>query len=411
MAITPEQLAELARRLEDLLIFLRSVTQDSASLALPSSAAWMTEDEEVAWIGSLGFQATVADLRASYASFVPRATKTATTSTMNDTETDDLRNYYRLWKRTSHPGFLAQAQIERDWQVAHYSQVASGLPSAANLSHFYLMGLVDWWVDHRDSSTLDAIHRLVDWVSAKIEPKLVDTRSVARPLECLAHYREKIGQRDVSASLTALVRAVREAPSFGGVVSMPKWYSAATVTVPDVPAGVDLRAKFPANAAHLNHAGVSLVRGAATYNVTGFPGATSNQDAFLVHALGLAARVMKDPTLLSVRDGIARAYASLAAFPWTDPDGKASNMIVPYNFDPSAPELAMFLHRSGDSTPLYVTQIAPCLLDPAKRLALSRQALLRQYGQHSKILPSELAGKPRWWPWQTWEAGFFLTQK
>ncbi len=42
---------------------------------------------------------------------------------------------------------------------------------------------------------------------------------------------------------------------------------------------------------------------------------------------------------------------------------------------------------------------------------MQQQSLLRQYGQYTKVLPSELGKQPRFWLWQTWEQGFFLTQK
>ena len=42
---------------------------------------------------------------------------------------------------------------------------------------------------------------------------------------------------------------------------------------------------------------------------------------------------------------------------------------------------------------------------------LAQTALVRQYGQYAKVQPSELGGVPRYFPWQTWENAYFLTQR
>jgi hypothetical protein len=71
----------------------------------------------------------------------------------------------------------------------------------------------------------------------------------------------------------------------------------------------------------------------------------------------------------------------------------------------------MFTYPAGGSDPLYVTQYACYCPDATLRKTLEQEALLRQYNQYTRIQPSELGGNPRYFPWQTWETGYFLTQK
>lgn len=376
----------------------------------PAAQAWMTEDEEVNWMNSLGFSVSVADLRASYAKFVPKQEKGPTTSVQNSTESDDLRNYYRLWKRTKDVRFLQQAAFEHDWNLAFYSVPTAG-PAFANVSHFYMMGLIDWWIDHQDTPTLEAINRLLDFIIPNITPKLIETRSTARPLQCLAYYKEKVGLRNVDAPLAVLVGAAKGAPVNQGFLSMPKFYVGGPWTVDGQPPGTDLRILFPANATHKNPQGVPLIRDATHFDIQGFAGAASFQDCMMMHALGIAGRVTGDPALTVLRDTIAQAYVKLTGFPVFDKQGLANNLIVPYTFVTTAPDLAMFMYRGGGSTPLYTTQYAAFCPDPQKRRALSQQALLRQYSQYDKILQSEFGKPPRFYLWETWEAGYFLTQR
>src|SRR5207249_2498830 len=88
----------------------------------------------------------------------------------------------------------------------------------------------------------------------------------------------------------------------------------------------------------------------------------------------------------------------------------ATNLGAPYYLLPEAADLRAFIAYDA-STPLYVTQFAPFVADAAKRAAMSRQALLRQYGKLAPIQPGELGKRPTYWPWQTWQAGYFLLQR
>ena len=95
--------------------------------------------------------------------------------------------------------------------------------------------------------------------------------------------------------------------------------------------------------------------------------------------------------------------------PFWDTTG-AFALAIPQDLLPDAPEPGMFLYPRK-STPLYITQYAPYCTDAALRTSLLRQALLRQYDELTAIQPSELGGKPRYFPWQTWENGYYLLQK
>jgi hypothetical protein len=130
---------------------------------------------------------------------------------------------------------------------------------------------------------------------------------------------------------------------------------------------------------------------------------------FLVHALCITARVQSDPALADRAVTIADAWAPHVGRPFWDTTG-AFALAIPQDLLTDAPEPAMFLYPRK-STPLYITQYAPYCTDAALRTTLLRQALLRQYDELTAIQPSELGGKPRYFPWQTWENGYYLLQK
>lgn len=374
-----------------------------ASSGPPSSKDWMTEDEEVAWMNSLGFQVSVADLRASYSTFVPK-TVDPNTNVLWDTESDDLRNYYRLYKRTNHPGFLTQAQAWRDFQVNVYSRWQTGGNNVIEPEHVYMMGLVDWYVDHRDQQTLDAINRIIDFVkTVKVEP-FAETRVTARCLLVLAYYVEKIGTRsaEATAKMQDLIRGLKAAKVDSGFTVM-RFAVGTGWAVENMPASIDLTQRFPQNLA------AKVVTSAKSFDLKGFEGAGVYQDCILMHALHVAARVLSDPSLAGVADRLAGAWIPHVAPPFWDTTNQYG-LTVPYYVVTSAPERDMF-HYPTKNTPLYVTQYAAFCPNPVTRTLLSKQALLRAYNELSSVKSSELGGHPRYWLWKTWEQGYFLSQK
>jgi hypothetical protein len=374
----------------------------------------MTESEEVNWYNSLGFNVTLSDLQASYAGFAPAQNKSTSTNVEWDTEADDLRDYYRLYKRTGNAGFLQQAQYEHDWQVNVYSQIGnSSIPTTAtaNMTHFYMMGLIDWYVDHKDQATLDAINRLLNFALANLPASFIETRGVARPLQCLVYYREQIGLVDVSAGITKLLNDIKTAPVYNGFISWPKYYVNGPGKLDNQPAGSDLRVLFPKNASFTNAAGSLLITGATTYDFRGFPGAASFQDFMLMHALNLSGRVLNDSSLTNLSLRQANAWMQCTGYPWPDPTGAKSNYVISYSIVSNSPDLTMWTDSAGSSTPLYVGQYAAFCPVATMRRALQQQACLRAYGEYAKIVPSEFGGRPRYWLWQTWQQGYFNTQK
>jgi hypothetical protein len=359
----------------------------------------MTEDEEVAWINSLGFNVTVSDLRASYAQFQPTPIDPGT-NVLWGTETDTLRNYFRLYQRTGYQGFLQQAKFWRDFFVNTYS-VGTGGRNNIEYSHIYMMGLVDWYVIHRDQATLDAINRIIDFIKT-VQKDFIETRAIARPLQCLCYYNEKIGFRkaECDAMIDQFLAGIDAAIKIKGFVTMKFMGAVPQLAVTGVPRGVDLRQLFPADA--------SLFNGPNTYPIPRKQGCGLYQDCMLLHALRVTAVYRSDPSRADLATQIAAAYLPLIDVPdW----GSAStmNLSCPYYLLPEAANLRAFISYEPNS-PLYTTQYAAFCADPAKRRTLSQQALLRQYGMLSKIQPSEIGGKPALWPWETWQSGYFLLQ-
>src|SRR5438105_912252 len=83
------------------------------------------------------FSVTLTQLRASYASFVVQSVDP--NLSVNSTNSDDLRNFYRLYKRTSYAAFLTQAQNWRDFYVNSYSHYELGGSNRINTSHVYMI--------------------------------------------------------------------------------------------------------------------------------------------------------------------------------------------------------------------------------------------------------------------------------
>jgi hypothetical protein len=373
----------------------------------PSSASWMTEAQEVAWYNSIGFNTTLAELQASYTSFTP-APISSTTNVEWGTETDDLRNYYRLYKRTGYAGFLQQAQYLHDWMVDTYS--VTGSSASIGTEHVYLMGLVDWYVDYQDAPTQAAINRILAYIKANLPTSYYETRVSARMLECLCYFKEKLGWTNVDTEITTLISQIQAAPVYNGFISFPKYYVGMGETADGQPSGTSLDTLFPKNVGFKTSSGTPLIASPTTFNLEGFPGVASFQDMILCHALLLAARVENEPALVQTELDQATAWLQISGYPFWDPTGASTNLIIGYNVVPDAPDLTMFKCYDGDSTPLYCTQYAAYCPNASMMKQLQQQALLRQYSQYDKIQASELGGKPRYWLWQTWEEGYYLTQ-
>jgi hypothetical protein len=366
----------------------------------------MTEDEEVAWMNSIGFKVTLSDLKNSYTKFkyVP---VDPNTNVLWGTESDELRNYYRLAKRTGYQPFMDQAQSWHDFMVNTYSNWQAGGNNVIEPEHVYLMGLVDWYVDHQDQPTLDAINRIIDFIEQKISGNLFyETRVTARCLMGLTHYMEKIGTRsaDVMPKIQEFLNGLNGAKVINGFITM-YFYQGDGMSVTGLPSTMDLRTLFPANTT------AGIVTGQNSYTIKHMYGVGLYQDMMLTHALNVAARVLNNPALADRSLTIAQAWLSYVGRPFFDSAGASYNLIVPYYILPGAPETQMFVAPSGKSTPLYVTQYAAFCPDSALRKTLQQEALLRQYGEYNLIQPSELGGLPKYFLWQTWEEGYFLTQK
>lgn len=378
----------------------------------PSSKEWMTEEEEILWYQSLGFSCTVKDLRESYNKFIP-SPKKPTTNPMNETETDDLRNYFRLYVRTGYQGFLTQATMERDWQVQYYSRIGVK-GTSIDTSHVYLMGLTDWIIAHpEDGAAKDAANRILGFIKGQAPVSYIETRIIARMLLCLCYWKEKMGDTGVDPTIARLINAIHTAPVYNGWLSFPKYYQGQNAVFDDQPLGNDLRVTFPKNALYKSVDGTPLVVDATHYNLRPFPGVASFQDCFLMHALQVAARVQKDSSLGMFAVAQAKAWEQVCGFPWNDSVGSHTNEVIGYNVVSSCPEPRMFQIRAAASTPLYVTQFSAFCVNPGIRFKLQRQAVLRGYGQYDKIdVAKEITGqKPKYWLWQSYEQGFFLTQK
>lgn len=360
----------------------------------------MTEDEEVAWINSLGWNVTVADLRASYSKFVVKAID-PNMNVLWDTETDMLRDYFRLYLRTGYKPFLDQAKVWHDYLVNTYSHPGGG-HNTIEQSHVYMMGLVDWYVANHDQPTLDAINRIIDFIKT-IRTDLFETRALARPLQCLCYYVEKIGTRsaELQPTIQAFLQGVEQAVTIKGFKTMRVVSSMTPLNVGGTPASVDLRKLFPADA--------TIFSGNNTYPVANHQGAGLYQDCMLLHALRLAARVLGQPHWSDVAAQLASAWEPLIDHPAWDTAG-TTNLGAPYYILPEASDLRAFIAYEATS-PLYITQFTPFVANAAKQRAMAQQSLLRQYGSLQPIREAERSGKPYFFPWQTWQAGYFLLQK
>jgi hypothetical protein len=297
--------------------------------------------------------------------------------------------------------------------VNTYSNWQNGGTNVIEPEHVYLMGLIDWYLDFKDQATMDAINRILDFIMLKMSnTAFYEQRVSARAIQCLAYYLEKINQRlDVKPKLQAFVDGVKAAPALQGFKNV-YYYVGENLTLTGQPAGTDLRVLFPKNVGITNDQGVLLVPTATTFTLKHFKCAASFQAIMLMHALGVAGRVLGDQTLKDLALAEAKAWQTVVGYPWFDKNGTTNNMVIAYNLNLNAPDLSMFMAPAGSSTPLYITQMAAFATDPVIRKQLGQQALLRQYGQSTKITSSEITGKkPAYFAWATWENGYFLTQK
>jgi hypothetical protein len=380
---------------------------DSASLptstAAPTGAVadttMMTEDDEVAWINAHGFSVTKDDLHASYNTF----TVSKVDPNMNvlwGTETDELRNYLALWRRTNYAPFLDQARAWRDWVVDPYSKWQSGGSNVVEKSHVYLKGIIDWATQFPDDADARAAAgRLLDFVLT-VDTTFVETRVSARCIEGLAAWIQKMPDRhdEATAKLQAFLAGIDAAPHVNGFVCM-KFAVGEHMGHDGLAPGQDLRTMFPGDMA------AGLIDSATTYMLKGHLGVGAYQDCMLIEALRLAAAALGDTSRANLASQIASAWVPYVRQPLgqTDP-------IIPYYIVPDAPESELYIFRMN-GTPLYETQYAAVCPDPALRHRLETLVLLRQWGKLDPTSPSELGGKPRYWPWQTWEEGYFLLQR
>jgi hypothetical protein len=264
-----------------------------------------------------------------------------------------------------------------------------------------MMGLVDWYVTYRDQPTLDAINRIIDFIKT-VRKSFVETRAIARPLQCLCYYNEKIGFRkaECDAMIQEFLAGIDAAIRIKGFVTMKFSSAVPQLKVTGVSASVDLRKLFPQDA--------SLFNGPDSYPIPEKQGCGLYQDCMLLHALRVAAVYLSAPARADLAAQISAAWQPLVDVPvWGD--ASTMNLGCPYYLLPDAADLRAFIAYENNS-PLYITQYGPFCADPQKRLACERQALLRQYAMLDKIQPSELGGKPKLWPWETWQAGYFLLQ-
>jgi hypothetical protein len=267
-----------------------------------------------------------------------------------------------------------------------------------------MMGLVDWYLDHKDADTLAAIDRIIDFVKTISGDPFRETRVSGRCLLVLSYYMEKIGTRaaEVKPKIQEFVKGIQGAKVESGLTVF-RFAVGTNWKVDNMPSGIDLTKRFPQNTAK------KIVTSPTTFDVKGFDGAGVYQDCILMHALRVASRVQQDATLAQAADRIAAAWLPHVKPPFWDTTGQYA-LTVPYYLLTSAPESELF-HYPMKNTPLYVVQYAAFCPDPATRKLLGQQALLRAYDELTAIKPSELGRAPRYWLWETWEQGYFLTQK
>jgi hypothetical protein len=394
-----------------------------------SSHAWMTEQQEVDWMNSLGFVTTVTSLHASYA-HAPVYTSDPDPNVNHDTETDDLRNWYRLYKRTNPPyaQFLTNAQHWRNFYVNTYSFPNGGGTDRIEPEHIYLMGLIDWYLDHpSESDTLAAINRIIDFIltTGDVNKPFFETRVTARPIQCLAYYIDKMSNNpnvyrlsDVRAELDKLLNYVDSAHYYNGFLVMPKIYDgfACHKLSDEGITGVNLTSLFPGNATFPSGSANELVcADSVSYRRGGWdqgiaPGVAGNQDPIMMHALRVAARVLGRSHYTDVSSTIGAAWArDLINYEFWD-TSHANNLATAYIAVVNAPQISMYVVRAGSSTPLYVTQFAAYHPNKQIRQRMQIQALMRQYGEYTVVLDSDVTGKePKHYLSATWEQGYFLT--
>jgi hypothetical protein len=359
----------------------------------------MTEDEEVAWINAHGFSVTKDDLHASYNTFTV-STVNPNMNVLWDTETDELRNYLALWRRTGYAPFLDQARAWRDWVVATYSQWQTGSPHAVEKSHVYMAGIIDWAVQFPDDADARAAAgRLLDFVKT-VDPTFVETRVSGRIIEGLAAWIENMPDRrdEATAKLRDFLAGVDAAPHVQGFVCM-KFLVGDHMGRDGLAPGQDLRTMFPGDTA------AGLVDSASTYALKDHLGVGAYQDCMLIEGLHRAARALGDDGRAQLATQIASAW-----MPWVRPPAGETDPVIPYYIVPDAPEADLFIFRMN-GTPLYMTQYAAVCPDPVLKKRCETLALLRQWGDLTPTSPSELGGKPRFWPWQMWEEGYFLLRR
>ncbi len=379
----------------------------------PASAQghWMTEAQEVAWMNSLGFSTTVSALQSSYSKFTP-TTIPSNYDIQHNSESDDLRNYYRLCKRTNNAGFCQQASNWRDFYVNTYS-LLNGTNSNIGLEHIYLMGLIEWYIDHpTESDTSAAISRIIDYIIANVAGPFYETRVHARAILCLAYYLERIGTyrtSDVQTKLNALLTDLDNAPNVNGFLAMPKIYDETCYSVDGMPGSFNLTSLFP------NDFSQGIVCDSLHYKRGGgakgvFPAVASYQDMIMIHALLVAGRVLNRPALVTRAQTMQNAWLPMVGHSFWD-TAQNEALVMPYLMITNAVEPGLYIQRNGSSTPLYTTQYSAYCPDVNMRKALQQQALLRQYGEYTKVSETEVTGvAPKYYLWQTWEQGYFLTQ-
>ena len=118
-------------------------------------------------------------------------------------------------------GFLQQAQYLHDWYCSSYS--VTGSSSSIGTEHVYMMGMVDWVSDHpTDQAGIAAINRVLAYIKSNLPTAFFETRVSARMLECLCHFKEKLGWANVDSEIATLVAEIRAAPVYNGFISVPQ---------------------------------------------------------------------------------------------------------------------------------------------------------------------------------------------
>ena len=272
------------------------------------------------------------------------------------------------------------------------------------------MGIVDWVSDNpTDQAGIAAINRVLAYIKANVPTYYYETRVSARMLQCLCHFKEKLGWTNVDAEINTLLAGIQAAPVYNGFISFPKYCVGHGRDRRRPALGHEPRALFPKDAAFTAPSGTPLIASATTFNLEGFPGVASFQDVMLMHALLVAARVENDPSLAQLSLNQATAWLQVSGYPLWDPTGVSTNLLIGYNVVPDAPDLTLFKCYDGSSTPLYCTQYAAYCPNPAIMKQLQQQAVLRR-SQPTPDPGLRLGGKPRYYLWETWEQGYFLTQ-